>query len=210
MFAVLWSRWRSDVFLMPHERKSPCGSFVLSVWEDFLPSCGSFVYPSSLRTSRRECLWKYHNCSLPIHLAKDGIAVLITTKRSQAPQSRTQREAKPIPWQRRMTVLPTIIQNGGTLCRTKTRTIHLMRTKPTSRNTVCPISLTWYWKTELLSMSAASAEDSRMGDVLDALTMEKIDRAVWIPAHCPVELFTFQCYNSIKISDRYTHCISGG
>lgn len=54
------------------------------------------------------------------------------------------------------------------------------------------------------------ARELVMGDVLDALTMEKLERAQLIPALCPVESTAAQWYNTIRISDCDMHCISGG
>ena len=37
--------------------------------------------------------------------------------------------------------------------------------------------------------------EQQMGDVLDALSLEKVNRENWIPAHCPVESIAVLWYN---------------
>lgn len=37
-----------------------------------------------------------------------------------------------------------------------------------------------------------------MGDVLDALSLEKVNRENWIPAHCPVESIAVLWYNPCR------------
>ena len=40
--------------------------------------------------------------------------------------------------------------------------------------------------------------EQQMGDVLDALSLEKVNRENWIPAHCPVESIAVLWYNPCR------------
>ena len=40
--------------------------------------------------------------------------------------------------------------------------------------------------------------EQQMGDVLDALSLEKVNRENWIPAHCPVESIVVMWYNPCR------------
>ena len=40
--------------------------------------------------------------------------------------------------------------------------------------------------------------EQQMGDVLDALSLEKVNRENWIPAHCPVESIAVLWYNHYR------------